>query len=82
MGKKKKKKKYHDPMYRYLTNYMGHEVTFTLESGQVLSGELMDMTRDGLMVIQETEVLSPFATQLRTMVRCQDVLFVTVQMET
>ncbi|MED4229640.1 hypothetical protein, partial [Neobacillus cucumis] len=73
-----KKNKCSDPIYRYLDDFVGNEVTLTLYNGQVLSGELDDLT-NCLIVLRETEVLSPFIAQNLTIVRSKDVMIATVQ---
>lgn len=77
--KKYKKKKYDDAIYQYLSDFIGSEVTLTLESGQIVSGKLVGMTTDGLIVLQEAEILSPFIAQTQTIVRCTDVMIATIQ---
>ena len=81
MIKKKKKKKCDDAICHYLYDYIDSEVTLTLESGQVVSGQLVDITEDGLIVLQETEILSPFIAQLQTIVRSTHVVIATLQIE-
>jgi hypothetical protein len=78
LGDKKKKNKCSDPIVRYLSGFVGSEVTLTLYNGQVLSGELDDLI-NCLIVLRETEVLSPFIAQNLTIVRSKDVMIATVQ---
>jgi small nuclear ribonucleoprotein (snRNP)-like protein len=75
-----KKNECSDPIYHYLDDFVGNEVTLTLYNGQVLSGELVDLT-NCLIVLRETEVLSPFIGQSLTIVRAKDVMIATVQPE-
>ena len=79
--KPKNKKKCDDAICQYLSDYIGSEVTLTLESGQVVSGQLVDITEDGLIVLQETEILSPFIAQSQTIVRSTDVVIATISIE-
>lgn len=77
--KKNKKKKYDDAICQYLSDFIGSEVTLTLESGQIVSGKLADITKYGLIVLKEEEILSPFIAQTQTIVRCNDVVIATIQ---
>ncbi|EKN63432.1 hypothetical protein M670_02432 [Schinkia azotoformans MEV2011] len=77
----KKKKHCHDSICQYLSHYMSSEVTLTLESGQIVSGELVKIKENGLIVLQETNIISPFIEDLTTIVRCRDVVIATIQTE-
>lgn len=75
----KKKKKCNDTICQYLTDYIHSQVTLTLRSGHVVSGELVDITKHGLIVLKETDTLSPFTDELITIVRSSDVEIATIQ---
>lgn len=75
----KKKKHCHDSICQYLYHYISNEVTLTLESGQVVSGELVKIKENGLIVLQETNIISPLVEELITIVRSRDVVTATIQ---
>jgi len=65
----------------YLYDYIGDEVTLTLDTGQVVSGELVDISASGIILLREREIVSPFIGEVITMVRESDVVTVSVQTE-
>lgn len=75
----KKRKKCHEVICQYLIDYIGSQVTLTLRSGLVVSGELVDILKNGLIVLKETDTLSPFTDELITIVRSRDVEIATIQ---
>lgn len=81
MGEKKDKKKCNDAICRYLSRYISSEVSLTLYSSEVISGELYRITEDGLIVLRETEVLSPFIGEVQILVRSSDVEHASIQIE-
>jgi small nuclear ribonucleoprotein (snRNP)-like protein len=71
MGKK-------GPICKFLKDYIDNEVTVTLYTGQVVSGKLVKI-KDGLVVLLEAEIISPFVAESLTIVKCEDIAIVTIQ---
>ncbi|MEH7106776.1 hypothetical protein [Bacillus sp. JJ1764] len=82
MGSKDKNKYPEGSMASALKRYIGYEVTLKTWTGDVLSGELINVSRYGLITLREPETLSPFLAERFTYIMYNDIEYFSVVVPT
>lgn len=62
-----------DSLCRYLRRYIGQDVTLRTKSGDIIEGRLRRVTRDGIVSVLESAMVSPFMDDQVTVIRCEDI---------
>jgi len=63
----------HDELCRALNQFRGEFVSIHTQSGDVIEGELQEVTFDCLVKVIESVLVSPFEERRLTVIRCRDI---------
>jgi len=62
-----------DCLCRLLKKFTGEEVTIRTRSGDIITGELLQVTKDCCVKIIEPDMMTPFIGERLTVIRCKDI---------
>ncbi|WP_462410923.1 hypothetical protein [Neobacillus sp. Marseille-QA0830] len=69
-----------DCLCRILKNFRFNDITIKTKSGDIIMGELEEVTKDCCVKIMEPEVMTPFISERLTVIRCKDIESFTVDL--